>query len=106
VGETALGLVCRRNSCGKKTTIDYSGSSFFRVFVTTFFETVQRELEVRFVTNSFTHAERRLIDLWERHIRLEFAVRDAAATVATMSSDNYVNHVPVMTGGRGQAEML
>jgi carboxymethylenebutenolidase len=56
--------------------------------------------------DTFTPEERRLIDLWERHIRLEFAVRDAAATVATMSRDNYVNHVPVMTGGRGHAEML
>ena len=56
--------------------------------------------------NTNTAEERRLIELWERHIRLEFAVRDAAATVATMSQDNYVNHVPVMTGGRGQAEML
>jgi len=58
------------------------------------------------VNQSFSLEERRLIDLWERHIRYEFAVRDAAATVATMSQDNYVNHVPVMTGGRGLAEML
>jgi carboxymethylenebutenolidase len=55
---------------------------------------------------SFTAEERRLIDLWERHMRFEFAERDAAATVATMSDDNYVNHVPVLTGGRGRAEML
>ena len=27
-------------------------------------------------------------------------------TVATMSAENYVNHVPVMTGGRGHREML
>jgi carboxymethylenebutenolidase len=53
-----------------------------------------------------TREEQRLIDLWERHIRLEFTDRDAAATVETMSPDNYVNHVPVMTGGRGPAEML
>ena len=54
----------------------------------------------------FTAEERRLIELWERHVRLEFADRDAAATVDTMSDENYVNHVPVMTGGRGRAEML
>src|SRR5205807_6780400 len=54
----------------------------------------------------FTPKEQRLIALWEQHVRLEFAGRDAAATVATMSDDNYVNHVPVLTGGRGRAEML
>lgn len=35
-------------------------------------------------------------------MRLEFADRDAAATVDTMSDDNHVNHVPVMTGGRDE----
>jgi carboxymethylenebutenolidase len=56
--------------------------------------------------HSFTPKERRLIEMWERHMRLEFVDRDAAATVETMSDENYVNHVPVMTGGRGRAEML
>ena len=55
---------------------------------------------------SFTPEDHRLIALWEEHIRLEFTQRDAAATVATMAIDNYVNHVPVMTGGRGRTEML
>jgi carboxymethylenebutenolidase len=54
----------------------------------------------------FTAEERRLVDLWERHMRLEFVEHDAAATVATMSDENYVNHVPTMTGGRGRREML
>ena len=53
-----------------------------------------------------TAEERRLVELWERHMRYEFIERDAAATVATMSPENYVNHVPVLTGGRGPAEML
>src|SRR2546428_14120911 len=56
--------------------------------------------------HSFTADERRLIGLWERHMSWEFAERDAAATVATMSGDNYVNHVPTMTGGRGREELL
>ena len=47
-----------------------------------------------------------LIGLWERHTELEFATKDAVATVATMTSNNYVNHVPVMTGGRGKDEMI
>jgi carboxymethylenebutenolidase len=54
----------------------------------------------------YTPEERHLIALWEQHVRLEFADRDAAATVDTMSDENYVNHVPVMTGGRGRDEML
>lgn len=47
-----------------------------------------------------------MVRLWELHTDLEFSTRDAVATVATMSPDNYVNHVPVMTGGRGTAEMI
>jgi carboxymethylenebutenolidase len=54
----------------------------------------------------YTSDEQRLIDTWEEHLRCEFADRNAVATVATMSDDNYVNHVPVMTGGRGRDEML
>ena len=56
--------------------------------------------------SEYSPEDQRLIDIWENHIRCEFSERDAAATVATMSDDNYVNHVPVMTGGRGRAEML
>jgi carboxymethylenebutenolidase len=51
-------------------------------------------------------SEAEMVRLWELHTQLEFATRDAAATVATMSSDNYVNHVPVMTGGVGRDEMM
>jgi carboxymethylenebutenolidase len=51
-------------------------------------------------------SEAEMVRLWESHTRLEFAMKDAAATVATMSPDNYVNHVPVMTGGRGRDEMI
>ena len=58
------------------------------------------------MTDSFTPHERHLIELWERHMRYEFTDRDAARTVDTMSDDNYVNHVPVLTGGRGRDEML
>jgi carboxymethylenebutenolidase len=51
-------------------------------------------------------SEAEMVRLWELHTQLEFTTRDAAATVATMSPDNYVNHVPVMTGGRGRDEMI
>jgi len=54
-----------------------------------------------------THlTEEEMIRLWELHTDLEFSTRDPEATVATMSPGNYVNHVPVMTGGRGPAEMI
>jgi carboxymethylenebutenolidase len=42
------------------------------------------------------------VHLWEEHTRHEFATRDTEATLATMLDDAYVNHVPVMTGGRGK----
>ncbi len=50
--------------------------------------------------------EAEMIRLWELHTQLEFITKDAMATVATMTPDNDVNHVPVMTGGHGQAEMI
>ena len=40
--------------------------------------------------------------LWEEHTRHEFATRDTEATLATMTGDAYVNHVPVLTGGYGK----
>lgn len=42
-----------------------------------------------------------LSSLWERHVALEFEEHDADATMATMTRDAYVNHVPTMTGGYG-----
>jgi carboxymethylenebutenolidase len=48
---------------------------------------------------------RSLGDLWEEHTAHEFDTRDTAATLATMVDDAYVNHVPVMTGGYGKAEL-
>ncbi len=43
--------------------------------------------------------------LWEEHTSHEFATRDVERTLATMVEDAYVNHVPVLTGGRGKAEL-
>lgn len=43
--------------------------------------------------------------LWERHTALEFAERDARATMATMVAEPYVNHIPTMTGGVGQEDL-
>lgn len=58
------------------------------------------------MTTSTNVPEAEMIRLWELHTQLEFATKDAAATVATMTPNNYVNHVPVMTGGRGRDEMI
>src|SRR5579872_1090378 len=46
-----------------------------------------------------------LIELWRTHIQYEFASRDTEATLATMTEDAYVNHIPVMTGGIGREQL-
>jgi carboxymethylenebutenolidase len=43
--------------------------------------------------------------LWNEHTKYEFATPDVEATLATMVEDAYVNHVPVMTGGRGKTAL-
>ena len=48
---------------------------------------------------------RNLSDLWEDHTAHEFRTRDTEATLATMVENAYVNHIPVMTGGRGKKEL-
>jgi carboxymethylenebutenolidase len=52
-----------------------------------------------------TAAQARLQDLWEEHIRCEFATRNTEDTLATMVADAYVNHIPVMTGGVGRDQL-
>jgi carboxymethylenebutenolidase len=47
----------------------------------------------------------KMIFLWERHLSSELFARDAEATMATMTPDPYVNHVPTMTGGVDRAEL-
>src|SRR5690348_6629626 len=43
--------------------------------------------------------------LWEEHILHEFSTRSTDDTLETMIEDAYVDHVPVLTGGSGQAEL-
>ena len=52
-----------------------------------------------------TAAQQALADLWEAHVHYEFASRDTEDTLATMVDDAHVNHIPVMTGGVGKAEL-
>jgi carboxymethylenebutenolidase len=49
--------------------------------------------------------EERLRQLWEEHVRHEFATHDTEETLATMVEDAYVNHIPVLTGGVGLNEL-
>lgn len=46
-----------------------------------------------------------LADVLDDHLAAEFATRDVDATMATMTDDPYLNHVPVLTGGIGRAEV-
>jgi carboxymethylenebutenolidase len=43
--------------------------------------------------------------LWDNHTAQEFNNRDVDATMASMTTDAYVNHVPTMTGGYGFEEL-
>ncbi len=43
--------------------------------------------------------------LFDRHIATEFVQKDATETIATMTDDPVLCHVPVMTGGRGKMEV-
>ena len=49
--------------------------------------------------------EQLLSDVWDDHTRNEFAARNADGALATMASDAYVNHVPVLTGGIGREQV-
>ena len=43
--------------------------------------------------------------VFDEHVAAEFAHRDLDATMATMTDDPYVYHVPAMTGGDGADEV-
>jgi carboxymethylenebutenolidase len=58
------------------------------------------------MANELSPAEQKLIKAWERHLECEFSEHDATATLATMSANPSVNHVPVMTGGCGRQELF
>lgn len=49
--------------------------------------------------------QRTMVEMWEKHMAAEFKTKDIDATMATMTSDPFVNHVPVMTGGVGYNEV-
>jgi len=54
---------------------------------------------------NLTAAQETLQQLWEEHVRHEFATHNTEETLATMVEDAYVNHIPVLTGGVGKDEL-
>src|SRR5262249_31809501 len=64
-----------------------------------------RRIGARNMTSELSAERTRLAQLWEEHMRHEFQTCSTEATLATMVVDAYVNHVPVMTGGVGHAEV-
>ena len=54
---------------------------------------------------TLTDAQEYLRELWEEHVRHEFATHDTEDTLATMVEDSYVNHIPVLTGGVGRDQL-
>jgi carboxymethylenebutenolidase len=46
-----------------------------------------------------------LAAMFDEHMKAEFVLHDAEATMRTMVAEPYVNHVPTMTGGVGHAEV-
>lgn len=54
---------------------------------------------------SLTPAQQALADLWEEHTHHEFVTKSSEGALATMVEDACVNHVPILTGGSGKAEL-
>ena len=52
-----------------------------------------------------TADEQKLNDLWNEHLRAEFAAHSADEAIATMVANPLVNQVPVMIGGDGKEEL-
>src|SRR5215471_20976541 len=47
-------------------------------------------------------AQKKMVTLFQRHVEAEFG-GDLEATMATMTDDPHLNHVPTMAGGVGRA---
>ena len=50
-------------------------------------------------------SQQNMADLWEKHTQSEFEARSVEDTLATMTEEPYVNHVPVMTGRMSRDEV-
>lgn len=54
---------------------------------------------------TLTPEQQAMVEMWERHVAAEFTSKSIDATMATMASEPFVNHVPVITGGVGSSEV-
>ena len=50
-------------------------------------------------------AARDLGAVFDAHVKAEFVDKDVAATMATMTAEPWLTHVPTLTGGTGRAEV-
>ena len=53
------------------------------------------------MAESLSPSQQAMVDLFQQHVTAELA-GDIATTMATMTDDPHLNHVPVMTGGVGR----
>lgn len=51
--------------------------------------------------STITPPQQKLAEVWEEHMKCEFATKSVDDTMATMIEGGHVNHVPTMTGGQG-----
>ena len=51
--------------------------------------------------STLSPAQQKLKEVWEEHMKCEFATKSVDDTMATMIEGGHVNHVPTMTGGQG-----
>lgn len=51
--------------------------------------------------NNLTPSQQALLDVWQKHLYAEFALRDVDMSLSTMTDNPYVLCVPVGTGGYG-----
>jgi carboxymethylenebutenolidase len=55
--------------------------------------------------SALTATQRALLEVWQAHLEYEFATPDPDQTMATMTDNPHVNHVPVLTGGVGPEQV-
>lgn len=51
--------------------------------------------------STLSPAQLKLKEVWEEHMKCEFATKSVDDTMATMIEGGHINHVPTMTGGQG-----
>ena len=67
----------------------------------------EKEHKIESMTNTsastLSPAQQKLSEVWEEHMKCEFATKNVDDTMVTMIEGGHVNHVPTMTGGQGLA---